>query len=478
MKPNFLLLLSILQINFMTAQTIVEWSDSLIITSTSNAITSPKIFVKPDGNLMATWGTNGNPSQIWCAHWENGGFGSPVEVLKNPYNPSLFGFGGYDVAVYDSLVYVVFEQQQDGVSLAVSRDGGHTFDQPSNVQGAISGAYVTLASVVADGTGNPVVSYIVENNVAVYQVRRSTDFGASFLPPVTANTPAPGGAVCECCTSDLLASGDSIWMVYRNNNQNLRDIWVTRSSDLATSFTVATDVDATDWVLNSCPISGPKIAKSGDSLLLVWMSKANSSGRIYLSSLHGSTMQFGQQIDMPNLPGLLNAQSQPDVAAHYDTVGVAHVEKAREILFYHSVTGATDIKKHPQRFAVPNHSLQLPSLAFHNGFFHLVYVDQTADQILYRKGTIEKSSRVSESEKLIELSIFPNPAASETLQINSPVLKMEQLTVSDVSGKTLVVNHLNDHAANLKLPGLKPGIYFLQVKFSEGFSVWRRFQVQ
>ena len=138
------------------------------------------------------------------------------------------------MAVSDTQVFIVYEQLQQGIFITRSDDGGVSFSPPNLVQGPVQGGYATLASVAIDGTGHPIVSYIQDKNGALYQIRRSLDGGLNFQEPVTANTPAPGGAVCECCTSDMTTSGDSIWIVFRNNNQDLRDIWVSRSSDLAT----------------------------------------------------------------------------------------------------------------------------------------------------------------------------------------------------------------------------------------------------
>ena len=60
-------------------------------------------------------------------------------------------------------------------------------------------------------------------------------------------------------------------LFFRNNDNNLRDIWVSRSSNSGLDFTEATDVDDTDWVINACPISGPQMAQlAGDSLITAW----------------------------------------------------------------------------------------------------------------------------------------------------------------------------------------------------------------
>ncbi|MDX1913514.1 MAG: hypothetical protein SFV22_18605 [Saprospiraceae bacterium] len=444
------------------AQSSVVWSDSTQVVATPLPVTAPRVRLLPDGTPLVFWGTSSANSQIWCARYENGAFTTPVAVVAPPQEPSLFGFGGFDVALSDTRIYLVFEQLQQGIWLTWSDDGGLTFEAPVEVQGPISGGYITIASVVSDGTGNPVVSYIREKNGAVYEVRRSTDGGASFGEPVVANAPSPGGMVCECCTSDLLASGDSVWIIYRNNNQNLRDIWVSRSTDLAQSFDVAVDVDETDWLVNVCPISGPQLARSGDSIFTVWMSQADGMAKVYASSLHAGAMQFGQQIGFPSQSMPPSAQTFPEIAALGDTVGIIMVEKAKELVFYHSIKGLQLLNSTAQRLAVPSHTLQFPSLAYQNGIFHLVYADATSDQVLYRRGVLTTSSRVAEVEES-GIALFPNPVQEGIFSVRSRYAPIREIQLLDMFGKTVFNQEASGYEAFCRPARQLKGTFILKV---------------
>lgn len=461
---------------YLPAQTFVQWSDSIVVATTALPITSPRISLLKDGTPLVTWGTSGNPSQIWCTRFENEAFSAPVSVVQDPDVPTLFGFGGYDVAVSDSQVFIVFEQLQKGIYLTHSDNGGLTFGGSSLVQGPIAGGYATLSTVAVDGTGNPLVSYIRYKNEASYEVRRSNDGGFNFLDPVTANAPVPGGAVCECCLSDLVTSGDSVWILFRNNNQNLRDIWVSRSSDLAATFDTAIDVDATDWLLNTCPIAGPRMARSGDSLITVWMSRGAGIERVYLSTLHPGTMQLGQQFSFPS-SDTQTVQLLPDVAASGDTIGVVYLEKSREILFHYSTTGTQGLASQSTRFAIPNHTLQYPSLAYRNGVFHLIYADPNIDQLLYRRGILTQGSLVKEPVPFSDISLVPNPVAKGgTLLVNLKLKHRGEINfiVTDAVGKK--VKNLKfsretpeNRPFELDIADLPPGIYFLTAWRDEVF---------
>lgn len=458
------------------AQSTVQWTDSIVVDSTTRPITSPRIALLYDGTPFVTWGINGDfvnfTSQIWCSRFENGAFTNPIGVVQEPDVPQLYGFGGYDLALSDSQVFIVFEQQQQGIFLAVSDDGGFTFGSPSSVQGSVDDGYAILAAVTVDGTGNPVVSYIFhKNNNTDYLVKRSTDGGLSFNEdPVIANAPAPGGAVCECCTSDLLASGDSIWILFRNNNQDLRDIWVSRSTDLAATFDIATDVDATDWQLNFCPIAGPRMARSGDSLITVWMSGASGTPRVYLSTLHAGMMQAGQQFDFPTPIDPETVQSQAEVAAFGDTLGVVFVENSKELVFHFSTKGATDLDILETRFAVPDHTLQLPSVAFRNGVFHLIYVDATTGHVLYRQGILTGSSPTYEptAGAALDVSVFPNPVEGGGFWVKSETDELQEISLFDVFGKKIFGQKPGKYEVPVPTDHLLKGVYFLKIKTLQG----------
>lgn len=476
MKYRVILFLIVFSRHSLAAQENLMWSDSIEVWQTTNAITAPRINLMSDGTAFVTWGESGNgvPSQIWCSRFKNGSFETPVGVTQPPLSPSLYGFGGYDVAVSDSQIFIVFEQLSQGILLTWSDDGGYSFNNANSVQGAIPGGYSTISAVVVDGTGNPVVSYIqYKDGAATYQVRRSPDGGFNFDSGTMGNAASPGGAVCECCSSDLLASGDSIWLLYRNNNQDVRDIWVSRSINLADTFNIATDVDDTDWHINFCPIAGPRMTRSGDSLVTTWMSAASGTGRVYLSTIHAGTMKKGQQMTFQSPSGMQDSQGQADVTANGDTIGLAFVENSREIVFRYSQTGSVGLTTENIRYSKLDHVFQLPSLVFRDGVFHLVYVDATTGQILYRQGVFMKSSSLENTanKDTDNLSFYPNPSSGEiTLEFGQR--EISAISIIDAQGNQIYYKDTiySNEKVILALQTYPAGVYLIRVKVGE---IWK-----
>ncbi|MCF8244221.1 MAG: T9SS type A sorting domain-containing protein [Saprospiraceae bacterium] len=466
-----------------TAQTTdVVWSEPIPVATSTFGSSSPKIGQLASGEIVAVWGKSGSSPKIYFSRLVNDSFEVPLQLSTGGITPDIYGFGGLGMAVSGNKIFVVFENFDSGVHVLRSEDGGQTFLPPVSVFDPPAGDWTTLASVAADGQGNPIVSVIRElatETEARYIVVRSTDGGASFLPPVIGSEPADGEYVCECCPSEMVVAGDSVWLVFRNNNDNLRDIWVSRSTDAAASFDMATDVDDTDWMVNACPISGPRLKKIGnDSLLAVWMSGATGQGRIYGATLHGGTMEKGWQFGFTptNASGL---QSFPSIAGNGDTLCVVWEESgfganAGEMLFSFSITGAAGLAAYPPGFVeqAPGNQ-KYPDIFFDDGIFHLIY--QTGGALAYRRGVMAIiNSSVEKTPQLPDFELLSNPTTGFVLvKMNEP--GQANLALFSSTGQVVAQWPLGAVSAGaiLKLPlstGIPAGLYFL--KMEKGGLVW------
>jgi hypothetical protein len=141
-----------------------------------------------------------------------------------------------------------------------------------------------------DDLGNPFAGVKLGNNPAtVYEgILRSPDGGTTWLDAVNASANADGNAVCECCPSLPFWAEGRYYDLVRNNNNNLRDCWLMSSGD-GEDWDAALDVDPLDWMISSCPESGPTVTGPiGNSRYLVsFMSAAGASGqsRVYVSQV-------------------------------------------------------------------------------------------------------------------------------------------------------------------------------------------------
>jgi hypothetical protein len=491
-SPFFRVLgLAIAMAGALPAQNNLAWTPPLAVAPASFGNFSPRLAVQPDGSPLVVWGNSGvSEPEIRLARWENGVFSAPALISTGSVLPDIYIFGGLDLAVAGDRVYVVFEDFSTGIHLVTSEDGAQTFLDPVKVFTPGPGQFATLAGMKTDGAGNPVIAYIHEltnETEAVYRVSRSTDGGISFLPSANASDAAAGDFVCECCYPDLVTAGDTIWLAFRNNMNNLRDMWVTRSTDGGASFPAAADVDATDWVINACPISGPQLQRlSGDTLLSVWMSRGEGSARVYGSTVNGVTMEKGWEWAFPVTgmsPTAPVQQNHPDVAGSGDTTGVVWEEtgfgtNGQDLLFAFSTLGSAGLAgSQPVNLTQAAGTQRYPQLAYRDGVFHLLYADAASGQIWYRRGEIvldaeapaadEPGFRVSTRPATAELLVWPTGLAAGTASarlfdvFGKPVGQWSALPVEGQEPLALPVHDL---------PG---GTYFLTINYRGGAQTLR-----
>ena len=239
---------------------------------------------------VVSFGNNGN---LYVVKWLNdlGMFTSPTAIdpnanvyMSDAEGPQMAGQGDNIV-----LTYMLSGQWDTGARSVSSTDGGLTWGDPVEmVPDATEDHFMPCVGM--DDDANPFAGVKVGNNPAsIYEgILRSEDGGASWLPAVDASALADGDAVCECCPSQPFYANERYYDLVRNNNANVRDFWLLSSAD-GILWDSAVDIDPVDWVISSCPASGPAITGplADGTWLTAYMSAGGISGqsRIYLSSL-------------------------------------------------------------------------------------------------------------------------------------------------------------------------------------------------
>lgn len=378
-----------------TAQSGLSWSSPLTIAPASYGVASPRLTMLPGGNPALVWGeTSGH---IWFSKWENDMFTTPLHIETNGTEPGVYDFGGLDIAYGNQKLYIVFENFTQGIFVTRSDDYGATWQTPVQAISVPGGSATTISSIEVDADGNPIITTLFQNaneTNAVVRLARSYDGGQTFPVSSDANEPSTGEFVCECCYQDILAgTDDTIYVAYRNNRVNVRDIHISRSVDGGETFDVETDVDTFNWVVNFCPTSGPRLARlSADTIVNVWMSRGNGANRVYAGSLHAGNMTAGQTLGIPGTSGAAGfSQNRPDVSAFRDTVVMVWEETgftgtSQDIVCAYSTSGLAGLPGNTFNVSTAPGTQKLPQIAQANGIFHLVYADPAVG-MTYRLGT-------------------------------------------------------------------------------------------
>ncbi len=436
---------------------------------------APRLILTASDEPLVYWGKS-NTSTLYVSRMSADTFSSPAAISTGTVDPSLFGGGlGPQLVSFGDTIYLAMEEYGEGLYCLRSTDGGYSFSLPVVVYEPPVGRVATLPSIAVDPAGQPIVSFVTTNNneeEALYEVAKSTDYGSSFAPPVVANTPAAGNEVCECCPANLsIRAADDFLLVFRNNNNNIRDIWAARSIDGGAIFGQATDLDNTDWQTFSCPQSGPTGYRANDSLYVAFYSGANGNHSVYLSSLHIPSMLKGGQIDLPRADGGTGSQNFPRMAGNGDTLGIiwqeANISSGWDLSFAWSVNGSTDLARQVIRIDSSSGHQRYPDIAFANGVFHLVYEDGSQTNVLYRQISFEPltSLRPIEPPNHLAPSLWPNPSAAKTLlRFRNPSSAAVEISLFNNSGQ-LVTSYTNHSQQQLiQTSGLAKGVYIIRLR--------------
>ncbi len=99
---------------------------------------------------------------------------------------------------------------------------------------------------------------------------KSVDHGATWSNNVLVYR-SPDGSVCECCHPSIVASGDSLHIVFRNSLKGNRDMYLVSSHDGGATFDNAVRIGRNNWQLNACPMDGGMLAvDKSQKLFTVW----------------------------------------------------------------------------------------------------------------------------------------------------------------------------------------------------------------
>lgn len=172
----------------------------------------------------------------------------PVTVNPDPGFPSSHTFHSAAAGPGGAL-YVAW---LDGSTLdGTTRDRARR-DAPSAEAGDHGGMHTMHG---ADGPGTDVV-------VAV-----SRDGGRSFEAPVTV-----ARGTCECCRTALaVASDGAVSVAWRHLfDGDQRDVAVATSRDGGRTFSAPVRVHRDGWALGGCPHAGPALASGADGLHVAW----------------------------------------------------------------------------------------------------------------------------------------------------------------------------------------------------------------
>lgn len=444
---------------------VLNWTVAQSISSGSQSgYGRPRVVTTADNAPLVMWTKTSTPKSIKVSKWNGSSFSAPYDIVSSILEPT--GFIGPEIASKGDTVYVVFvsaRSPNNYVYLISSFDGGLTFSDTVRVSDNSNTHKFSMPNVEVNTDGNPIVSYMTcTTSWTDWEqiVKVSFDYGNTFSSAFDVSALAPGEP-CDCCKSTLVGNGNDVFLLFRNNDMDVRNSYVAKSSDGGFTFTITNDIDDADWIIGSCPSTSPQGMLSGDSIVVVRRSAANSQDKLLLSAVNKTDLQYTYNHNID--PISFGVQNYPEIAGNEDTIGVVWQDNRNSYMdcyFSYTISGANAVSGSVYLSDTNTVGSQTdPDVCYANGTFHFVYVNVGTHEIMYRSANFANSTSIKESENS-QLSIFPNPACDK-IKITSEL--MGKITIKNLEGKELFYINKESIKKEIDISCLSSNVYFIEI---------------
>ena len=222
-----------------------------------------KVLTKKDGSLVAVFSNRG-------------GLVAPPVQAQTQTTPPQGGRGGGGSS---NIVY------------CVSKDGGSTWTSPISVdsdpkQGITRGFF----DAVVLPNDEIAVAYLkdVANSTKHEErdLRMVVTKNGAFQPERVIDP-----VVCDCCPISMMVdAGGALNIIYRDNNDDVRDMAKMISTDNAETLSKPQILHHDGWKINGCPHSGAVSSIAGKGALFAWFSGAEKESGIRLVTNEGKKL--------------------------------------------------------------------------------------------------------------------------------------------------------------------------------------------
>ena len=104
---------------------------------------------------------------------------------------------------------------------------------------------------------------------------------------------------CDCCQTSAAITPKGPIIVYRDRTDDeVRDIYISRLLD--GSWTIPKPIYNDNWIINGCPVNGPKAATYNNSLAVAWFTAAKNIPKVNIIFSNDSGKSFGTPIQIDN----------------------------------------------------------------------------------------------------------------------------------------------------------------------------------
>ena len=267
---------------------------------------APTLSAGPDGSLVLSWlepAKHGH--SLRYSVWRDGKWMPAMTVMTSDSLfvnwadvPSVVPAGG-DTLVAHWLLKTAGGTYDYGVRLARSTDGGSTWSKPIVPhRDGVHGEHGFVSMVPWPGGGTAAM-WLDGRGMTAHgeDPTQSMTLRHAVLEPSgeTGVETLLDARVCECCPTGAARAGDAVVVVYRDRSEReYRDIFSVRHEQ--GQWGDPQRVAADHWMMPGCPVNGPAIAASGQSVVVAWFTAPEESARVNLAWSRDGGKSYGAPV--------------------------------------------------------------------------------------------------------------------------------------------------------------------------------------
>lgn len=419
--------------------------------------TRPIIKLINDSVPMIMW-SKASTDEIYVSSMiEEDSFSFPTQVSPNGVKVTNYTWSGPEMDVYGNKVFITFRTDPwaTGTPYIVnSADAGVTWSDTIRIDNfddtqkayfpmpsAFSEDRLTVTFMHHDGFDNdPQYAYVT-----------STDGGNTFSD-TTGISRQFGAEVCDCCSPAITRNGANQAIIFRNNDNNIREFRGVLSTDSGQTFTTILQIDSSGWAINACPSSAADAVMFDQFIITSFM----SNDRVYLSKTDLTTGVRDVNTILTNEPG---TENYPKIAGNNDSLFAVWegFGNGTDLFFNHFKADLSDFDPANVQTLVNDAGSQTkPSVAYAlDGTVHIVYMDASTGTVKYlnSRGAAPVIDGVKSTVNAA-LRVYPNPV-TDYLYVSQIV---EDVQVYNAFGERISVPWNNNI---LNVSSLTSGTYFI-----------------
>jgi hypothetical protein len=275
--------------------------------STSSWTGQANLYITPDGKAVLTWLEKvGRERYALRLSVRQGGIWSVPRTITEGYAfvihwaelPSLVELPN------GQWIMSWIEEAKEGkeytqIKISRSNDQGATWGTPIALRPDEKLAYRSSIFPLPWGKGDIAIIYLDGRDLSDGTGRLERRMKVRFTTFYPDGKPGLDAIVdplaCDCCRPALARTVRGLVAAYRHrDSKETRDIYIARYGN--EFWTRPVPVHDDGWILKGCPLNGPALSTSGDTVAIAWFTGAGEMGRVFVAFSDDGGATFGLPI--------------------------------------------------------------------------------------------------------------------------------------------------------------------------------------